>query len=141
MAAIFRKKLHLAPRLVWRVCDVLSYGVVLVPVPHAESSKVGWDPTNDWAVDEEEQHIDTALLERLETPARVPRWGQFSSGPYVHVAFDGGAREGVGTAGYVIADAKGREVVRAGLHLGSGVTNNEAEGRAVEAAMKRLALL
>lgn len=59
----------------------------------------------------------------------------------MHVGFDGGAQKGVGSAGYVIADVDGREVVRVGLALGAGTTNNEAESTAVKAALEHLALL
>ena len=54
----------------------------------------------------------------------------------MHVAFDGGAsKAGVGTAGYVIADAAGDEVVRKGVALGQGLTNNEAESTAALLAL------
>ena len=59
----------------------------------------------------------------------------------MHVAFDGGSKAGVGSAGYVIADVYGGEVVRKGLYLGPGVTNNEAESTGVYQALQGLAEL
>ena len=35
------------------------------------------------------------------------------------------------SAGYVIADATGAEIVRVGLYLGTGLTNNECEAVAL----------
>ena len=57
----------------------------------------------------------------------------------MHVAFDGGAKDGVGSAGFVLVDAAGREVVRRGLYMGPGTTNNEAEAEGVSAALHMLA--
>ena len=65
----------------------------------------------------------------------MPRWGRFCRGRFIHIAFDGGAECGVGCAGYIIADASGRELVRRGVFLGDGVTNNEAESTALLLAL------
>ena len=35
------------------------------------------------------------------------------------------------SAGYVIADATGAEIIRVGLYLGKGLTNNECEAVAM----------
>lgn len=98
-----------------------------------------WDPENDWALADEEE-VDPDLAARLAAPSRVPRWGRFRGGKFVHVAFDGGAsRDGIATAGYIIADAGGRELVRKGIALGSGLTCNDAESTAVKLALQHLA--
>lgn len=84
--------------------------------------------------------MDPDFLQEVSAPARVPRRGTFSRGPYVHVQFDGGAaRNGIATAGYVIADSRGQEVVRRGVPLGRGLTNNDAESTAVRMALEDLA--
>jgi ribonuclease HI len=84
--------------------------------------------------------VDPDFLREVNTPARVPRRGVFSRGPYVHIQFDGGAaREGIATAGYVIVDTRGQEVVRRGVPLGRGLTNNDAESTAVRMALEDLA--
>jgi len=88
------------------VMDVLAYNPTIVPWTQKDSD-VEWDPDNDWGLEEEEEDMDPELMERLSKAARVPRWGVFHKGPFVHVAFDGGARAGVGSAGYVIADVDG----------------------------------
>lgn len=55
------------------------------------------------------------------------------------MAFDGGAaKEGDATAGFIIADSSGKELVRCGLLLGPGLTNNEAESTACLEALKKL---
>ena len=60
----------------------------------------------------------------------------------MHVAFDGGStREGIATAGFVIADLQGKEVVRTGILLGPGLTNIEAESTACLEALRELARL
>jgi hypothetical protein len=91
---------------------------------------------------EDDEGLDAQLLRQLETPARLPKWGVFKKGRFVHAAFDGGAsKEGIGTAGYVIADATGQEVVRRGVALGPALTNNEAESTAALLALEHLARL
>ena len=75
-------------------------------------------------------------------PVRPPKRGSFSEGAYVHVAFDSGAsKEGNATAGFIIVNCKGQEVVRRGMVLGPGLTNNEAESAACLAALRELARL
>ena len=60
----------------------------------------------------------------------------------MHVAFDGGtSKASMGTAGYVIVDARGQELVRKGLALGAGKTNNEAESAAAKITLQHLAEL
>ena len=60
----------------------------------------------------------------------------------MHVAFDGGSsRDGTATAGFIIADSQGCEVVRRGLVLDRGLTNNEAESTACLEALRELARL
>ena len=62
-------------------------------------------------------------------------WGRFHHGQFIHIAFDVGARCGIGCAGYIVVDASGRELVRRGVFLGDGVTNNEAESTALLLAL------
>ena len=60
----------------------------------------------------------------------------------MHVAFDGGStRGGLATAGLVIADTKGKDLVRKGVSLGTGKTNNEAESTACLKALEMLEAL
>lgn len=62
VAEVFRMKLHLAPGLVWRVCDIMSYCPLIVPRPATGEYAVAWDPANDWSAEEVEQPIDVGLL-------------------------------------------------------------------------------
>jgi len=140
VAMVFRSKLRLGPELVWRVCDIMSYGVRVLGVVEKHSD-VLWSLENRWSAAETEE-VDAQLLRRLATPARVPKWGIFRRGRFVHVAFDSSAsKTKVGTAGYVIANANGEEVVRKGVALGAGLTNNEAESTAALLALQHLARL
>jgi ribonuclease HI len=76
------------------------------------------------------------LRRAASEPVRAPRRGTFLEGSFVHVAFDGGASKGgEGTAGFVIINKHGQEVVRRGMVLGPGLTNNEAESAACLAAL------
>ena len=82
------------------------------------------------------------LKRAVQEPAKLPRRGAFLPGPFIHVAFDGGAsKEGMATIGFIIADVSGREVVRKGMVLGAGLTNNEAESGACLEALRELARL
>ena len=66
----------------------------------------------------------------------------FAKGDFVHVAFDGGStRGGIATAGFVIADLQGKEVVCIGILSGPGLTSNEAESTACLEALRELARL
>lgn len=76
--------------MVWRVCDITSYGGRIEVRPEGDSDMVEWDPANEWDAEEGEE-VDPELLTRLQSPARVPKWGRFQPGQFVHVAFDGGA--------------------------------------------------
>ena len=92
-----------------------------------------WDLSSD-------NEVDSSFLKKVMTPARVPRRGQFASGTYVHIQFDGGSsRSSFATAGYVLVDATGKELVRRGIVLGPGQTNNDAESAAVALALEELA--
>ena len=71
----------------------------------------------------------------------MPRGTRLHRGPAVHVLFDGGSQGGRGTAGYVIINNQGEEVIRTGLMLGEGLTNNEAESSALNYALHHLATL
>ena len=84
--------------------DILAYNPTLIPWSGG-ATEIDWDPENDWTLEETDDPVDPELLARLNRAVRVPKWGQFGKGPFVHVAFDGGSREGVGSAGFVIADA------------------------------------
>jgi ribonuclease HI len=65
----------------------------------------------------------------------------------VHIAFDGGSttvtsdKQSKSACGYIIADAKGREIVRVGLYLGGALTNNECEALGVQKALEHLLLI
>ena len=102
---------------------------------------LGWDPENEWQLEEAED-LGADVARGVGDPAKLPRRGMFAKGPFVHVAFDGGStRGGIATAGFVIADTQGKEVVRVGLPLGPGITNNEAESTACLEALRELARL
>ena len=58
----------------------------------------------------------------------------------VHIQFDGGSsRSSFATAGFVLVDAVGKELIRRGIVLGPGQTNNDAESAAVALALAELA--
>ena len=78
LAAILRQRLHVAPDLAWRICDIESYGGQMV-VRVEEDIHVDWDPTNEWGGDDDEA-VDEELVRRITTPARVPRWSIFRRG-------------------------------------------------------------
>ena len=60
----------------------------------------------------------------------------------MHIQFDGGSRgTGEGNpgecgAGFVIADVNGTEIVRQGIYMGNGHTNNECESDALRQAFE-----
>ncbi len=73
----------------------------------------------------------------------LKRGQKFIKGKYTYIAFDGGSRAvnskaGHGAAGYVIADAGGNELIRVGLYLGKGKTNNESEAQALCSALQHV---
>jgi len=139
---IFSRKLHLAPGMVAAVCDIWSYNPTFLPTSlRTPAEKVNWDPANEWELDEQDDPVDPNLLQRLKKAVRVPKWGKFLAGEFVHLSFDGGAKDGVGSAAFVLVDAKGQEVVRRGLYMGPGTTCNEAEARAVHDGLHELARL
>ena len=74
---------------------------------------------------------EKALRQQLHMPPKA----RFTSGPALHVQFDGGAQDGIGTGGFVILDGEGKELVRIGRHYGPGRTNNEAEAFAMRDAV------
>jgi len=56
----------------------------------------------------------------------------------VHIQFDGGSK-GTGEdnpgdcgTGFVIADVEGNEILRQGMYMGNGFTNNECEADALK---------
>ena len=59
----------------------------------------------------------------------------------MHVQFDAGAEDGVGTGGFVILDGEGEEIICAGCFYGKGRTNNEAESFAMRDAVHCLQAL
>ena len=71
----------------------------------------------------------------LQRPVHLPPRARFAPGKAVHVQFDGGSADGVGTGGFVILDGDGHKVVRAGRFYGPGRTNNEAESFAMQDAL------
>ena len=102
---------------------------------------MSWGAANTF-VEEEDADELAELREVLATPAKLPRRATFVSGPFVHVSFDGGApKGGVPSAGFVIADTAGGEVIRRGRPLCVGSTNNEAESAACLDALHALAKL
>ena len=68
-------------------------------------------------------------------PIRIPLRARFMKGKAVHVKFDSGSQDGIGTGGFVILDGDGKEIVRAGRFYGPGRTNNEAESFALRDAV------
>lgn len=141
--ALLKARNHLGPELTWRVADALSWGLQpelqLAGTTHLPPGWA-WDPENTWELDEDDTPLDPEFLREVSAPARVPRRGVFARGPYVHIQFDGGAaREGIATAGFLIVDTRGQEVVRRGVPLGRGLTNNDAESTAVRLALEDLA--
>ena len=85
------------------------------------------------------QHEDLVeeLKKGLDTTG-LPAASRFRSGPFVHVQFDGGSVEGVGTEGFTIVGPEGDELIRAGRYFGDGYTNNEAEALAMMEALNCL---
>ena len=77
------------------------------------------------------------LKKGLDTTS-LPSASRFKPGPFVHVQFDGGSVEGVGTGGFTIVGPDGAELVRAGKFFGEGYTNNEAEALAMMEALNCL---
>ena len=77
------------------------------------------------------------LKKGLDTTS-LPSASRFKSGPFVHVQFDGGSVEGVGTGGFTIVGPDGAELIRAGKCFGEGYTNNEAEALAMMEALNCL---
>jgi hypothetical protein len=136
--ALHKARARLHPDLLWRLCDVMAYNPTFVLLEAGGSwlpDPLAWDSTNDWAVEELEE-IAPELKRASSEPVRAPRRGTFQAGPFVHIAFDGGASKGGdGTAGFVIVNKHGREVIRRGMTLGPGLTNNEAESAACLAAL------
>ena len=65
----------------------------------------------------------------------------------MHIQFDGGSKgtgecnPGAGAAGFVIADVKGTEIMRCGIHLGNGLTNNECEAEALRYSLEAVHVL
>lgn len=81
---------------------------------------------------------DPELTRALHLPAHIPRGARFHRGPCVHVFFDGSARRGFGTAGYVLLGTDGSEILRVGEKLSEGMTNNEAEAEALAKALMKV---
>ena len=58
------------------------------------------------------QHED--LVEELKKGLNMTSLlaaSRFQSGPFVHVQFDGGSVEGIGTGGFTIVGAQGEELI------------------------------
>jgi ribonuclease HI len=142
--ALYKARSKLHPDMLWRMTDIQSFGPELIEGCDGGSflpMTMGWDGENQWSLMEEEDTPEV-VRHQASTPAHVPRRGAFEAGPFIHVAFDGGSVRGdQATAGYIIVDSAGREVVRRGLVLGVGLTNNEAESSACLEALQELARL
>ena len=79
---------------------------------------------------------DARLAESaLQRPMHLPPRARFAPGKAIHVQFDGGSTDGIGTGGFVILDGDDNEIVRAGRFYGPGRTNNEAESFAMRDAL------
>ncbi len=74
----------------------------------------------------------------LQKPIHMPPKARFQPGPHIHVQFDGGSQNGIGTGGFVILDQDQKEIIRAGRYYGPGRTNNEAEAFALRDALQCL---
>ena len=84
----------------------------------------------EWAVDELLDNMTMAEV-ALQMLAHLLPKARFASGKALHVQFDGGVYDGVGTGGFVILDGNRQEVIRAGRYYGPGQTNNKAESFAM----------
>ena len=58
VAMIFRSKLRLGPELVWRVCDIMSYGG-RIEVVRDKHSDLMWAPDNNWECADDSNEVDT----------------------------------------------------------------------------------
>ena len=141
---LWRYRAKLPAELLWRATIIESYNPTVVQLDPGETHLppgLTWDPANVWEDVEGEEDLEE-LRQALSTPARLPRRALFEEGPFVHVAFDGGApRGGIASTGFVIADCNGKEVLRRGRPLGLGRTNNEAESAACLDALHALSRL
>ena len=137
------------PTLQALVIDLLQYKPkFIVPDfhdPRAAPSELGMEapPVDVADLQEKRARMDERfqVLSALKQPMHLPPKAQFIEGDSVHVQFDGGAQDGVGTGGFVILDKNEKEVVRVGRFYGPGRTNNEAEAFALRDAMQCVARL
>ena len=67
---------------------------------------------NTWDSIEAEEELLEEVQDSLREPCKLPYHSQFFPGLYIHLSFDGGSRNGIGTAGFVIADSETGEVER-----------------------------
>ena len=64
-----------------------------------------------------EDELAQSVAPSLETEF-TPGGSRFVPGDFIHVQFDGGSANGVGTGGFVILRSDGQELVRAGRYYG-----------------------
>ena len=69
----------------------------------------------DWTLE------DMATAKRaLRKPLSIPAKSRFLPGKFVHVQFDGGSEDRLGTGGFVIIDGEGKDIIRMGTYYGAG---------------------
>ena len=62
------------------------------------------EAVQDWTLE------GMATTERaLRRPLSIPAKSRFLTGKFVHVQFDGGSKDGLGTGGFVIINGKGKK--------------------------------
>jgi hypothetical protein len=115
LITIFRLQPRLHPQLWALVADIQAYKPKLVKAPPTKQLPylAMLESVGDW--EQLEGELGAAeptpeLQEQLSTPANMPRKARFTDGPAVHIFFDGGSKQGLGTAGFVILDTLEREV-------------------------------
>ena len=103
------------PDLHAQLVDLRRYHPTLVVGGEsAAPSELGFEePIEEMDEVEQAQAMEQAKG-ALQEPLHLPAKSRFQRGPHVHIQFDGGSEEGRGTGGFVIIDATGREVLRAG---------------------------
>ena len=67
---------------------------------------------NTWDNIEAEEELLEEVQDSLREPCKLLYCSQFFPGPFIHLSFDGGSHNGIGTAGFVIADSETGEVER-----------------------------
>ena len=127
------------PELQALLIDLMQYHPKLL-VDELRVAPTELDMAEEAAPRDDDWESDMLLAESaLQKPVHLPPRARFAPGKAIHVQFDGGSADGVGTGGFVILDGDDNEVVRAGRFYGPGRTNNEAESFAMRDAVHCLA--